>query len=195
MLGRSLGAALVLLLAAAAPVAADRGVAVDLGLVEIDQPLYAGGMYRLPTLGVRNPGDEPGRYLMRVGQTGSAGVMAMDESWFSFTPAAFALEPGGTVPVTISMHLPTDVEPGRYEGLLSAELAAEGEGALVGAAAAARLTFEVRPSSSFEAVVRAVLAAIDGLRPWSYVVPLLILAAFVLWRLSRRFNVRLERRA
>lgn len=192
---RGLVSAVALLMTAAAPVAADRGVAVDLGVLEVAQPLYPGETYRLPTLGVRNPGDEPASYAMGVGQTGAAGLIPPDAGWFTFTPSAFELEPGASVPVTISMHLPTDAEPGRYEGIVRAELAAEGEGALVAAAAGARLTFEVRASTSFESLVRQLLATIEDLRPWSYVVPLLVLAAFVVWRLSRRFNVRLERRA
>src|SRR5918992_2461310 len=118
---------------------------------------------------------------MGVGQTGAAGLIAPDDGWFTFMPSAFELEPGASVPVTISMRLPTDAEPGRYEGIVRAELVAEGEGALVAAAAGARLTFEVRASSSFESLVRQLLGTIDDLRPWSYVIPLLVLAAFVVW--------------
>jgi hypothetical protein len=188
-------AAVALLAVAATPVGADQGVATDLGMIEIEQPLYPGETYRLPTLGVRNPGDEPASYAMGVGQTGAAGMIAPNQDWFTFTPSQFELEPGANVPVSISMRLPTDAEPGRYEGIVRAELVAEGEGALVAAAAGARLTFEVRASTSFESLVRQLQATIEDLRPWSYVVPLLVLAAFVLWRLSRRFNLRLERRA
>ena len=48
------------------PAAADRGVALDLGRVEIARGLTPGGGYRLPPVGVRNPGDEETTYRMVV---------------------------------------------------------------------------------------------------------------------------------
>jgi hypothetical protein len=194
MIARAVLLAALLLMAQATVVSAAKGVAVDLGLIEIDEPLSPGGTYRLPTLGVRNAGDELGTYSMHIGQTGNAEAVALQGAWFTFSPSNFQLEPGASTPVTISLHLPANVPPGRYEGLLSAGLAPEGEGAQVGAAAAARLTFEVQASSSFDALLRELTTFVGGLAPWSYVVVGLLAVGFLVRRASRRFSVRLERR-
>jgi hypothetical protein len=193
MVARAVVLAAFVLLAQAAVVSAAKGVAVDLGVIEIDEPLSPGGTYRLPTLGVRNPGDQPGTYSMRIGQTGGEAA-ELQGAWFTFSPAEFQLDPGANMPVGISLHLPADVAPGRYEGLLSAGLAPEGEGAQVGAAAAARLTFEVQPSTSVEALLRELTTFASSLAPWSYLILGLIAAAIVLRWTSRRFSLRLERR-
>jgi hypothetical protein len=195
MVARSVVLAAFMLLAQAAVVSAAKGVAVDLGLIEIDEPLSPGGTYRLPTLGVRNPGNETGTYSMHIGQTGNEDAAELQEAWFTFSPSEFQLDPGATTPVAISMHLPADIAPGRYEGLLSAGLAPEGGGAQVGAAAAARLTFEVEASTTFEALIREITTFVGGLAPWSYLVLALAALAILLRWATRRFSLRLERRA
>ena len=45
------------------------------------------------------------------------------------------------------LSLPTGADPGDYEGLLAAQIVTEGEGAQVGAAAAAKMTFEVESAT------------------------------------------------
>ena len=54
---------------------ADRGVALDLGRLDVEQTLTPGGGYSLPPIGVRNPGDEVTSYKIVVshvqGQTAS----------------------------------------------------------------------------------------------------------------------------
>lgn len=195
MFARAAGMAVLAAFLLAAPASAERGVAVDIGLIEVDRPLLGGGTYRLPVLGVRNPGDEVSHYRMGVGGAATAGMSVPDATWFSFTPAEFELEPGAVIPVTISLRLPRDVEPGRYEGLLRAELAAQGEGALVGAAAAARLSFEVAPSSGLEAFVREMVGTLTGLPVWAYAGLAMAAVAGVIWLASRRYSLRLERRA
>jgi hypothetical protein len=187
-------AALLLVLQAGA-VGATKGVAVDLGVIEISEPLSPGGTYKLPTLGVRNPGDEPGTYAMRIGQTGRADAAELKGAWFTFSPPTFKLEPGASTPVSISLHLPADLPPGRYEGLLSAGLLPEGAGALVGAAAAARLTLVVAESSSIAGFLRELTTFVDGVAPWSYITLALLAAIIVVRWVTRRFHIRLERRA
>jgi len=194
MVARAVVLAALVLLAQAAIVSAAKGVAVDLGVIEIDEPLSPGGTYRLPTLGVRNPGDEAGTYSMRIGQTGGTAA-ELQGAWFTFSPAEFQLDPGANTPVSITLHLPADVAPGRYEGLLSAGLAPDGEGAQVGAAAAARLTFEVQPSTSVEALLRQLTTFVNGLAPWSHLLLGLVASLILLRSAARRFSIRLERRA
>lgn len=195
MYRRSLATALILAALAAAPVTATRGVAVDLGKIEISSALAPGGTYKLPTLGVRNPGTEAAWFTLGAGGTGADGTLPLSQEWFSFSPARFQLQPGESVPVAIDLHLPAGVEPGHYEGLLRAELVPETTGAVVGAAAGARLSFEVKASGSVESHLRELLGLLAGVPGWFYGALVLSIAAVGLRVLSRRFSIRLERRA
>src|SRR5687767_1480811 len=73
---------------------ADRGVSIDLGRIEIEQPLAPGGSYRLPTIGVRNPGDETTRYRLSVAPVDVEDAKAPPAAWFRFSPSELELEPG-----------------------------------------------------------------------------------------------------
>jgi len=168
------------------------GVAVDLGLIAIDQPLDRGMSYNLPTLGVRNPGTEPATYRMAIAPI--AQKRAPTQSWFSFEPSEFTLAPGAKQVVAIRMAVPVDANPDAYESLLEAALVGQGQGAQVGAAAGARLTFTVRLSSGFEAVARQAIDLFERWLPWSVMVPGLVLLTVLLRWGGRRFRLRIERR-
>ncbi len=93
-------------------------------------------------------------------------------SWFRFDPARFALAPGETRTVRTLISPPAGADPGDYEGMLAAQIATEGKGARVGAAAAARVTFTIEPSSVLQAYwLKARRSAADN-APWSWAVPL-----------------------
>ena len=186
-----------LLLAIAGPAAATSGVSVDLGRIEITQQLSPGAAYTLPALGVRNPGTERTSYVMVASPVaGEDGGAMTDASWFRFEPASVTLEPGETQRVRIRLVLPTDAEPGDYTVLVGAQIATPGEGASVGAAAAARTTFTIQPSSDLAALMTQLGQAFTDLMPWSAIVPAVLVAAMTLWVLRRRFTFRIgiERR-
>ena len=193
---RALLVALVLLVGPAALARADVGVAMDTGKVEVSQRLSKGGTYQLPTIGVRNPGSEPSTYQMGVGHIQGQPDRPPPEGWFTFSPAEFTLEPGAMQPVRITLEIPTNARPDDYAGLLRAQLAASGEGAQVGAAAASQLTFTVKPSTVLEAWLLRGPTAMDAGAPWSYLLPSLTGLALVASWLRRRFRVglRIERR-
>ena len=187
-----------LILSFAGPAAASSGVSVDLGRIEITQQLSPGGAYTLPTLGVRNPGTERTSYVMIASPVaGEDGGPVTDVSWFRFEPSSVTLEPGETQRVRIRLVLPTDAQPGDYTVLVGAQIASPGEGASVGAAAAARTTFTVQPASDLAALMTQLGQAFTDLLPWSAIVPAVVLGLIVLWLLRRRFTIRIgfERRA
>ena len=113
----------------------------------VTQKLLPGGGYRLPSFGVRNPGDEAATYRMAVSTTTGQSGKEPPEEWFRFEPATFTLAPGTTRAVTARIDLPAGAEPGDYEALVGAQLVTDGNGAQVGAAAAAQVSFTVEPSS------------------------------------------------
>ena len=185
------GAGMLLL---ASPVGAGRGVAVDLGRIDIDQPLAPGGAYRLPELGVRNPGDERTSYRLKVWPIRGA-ALAPPAGWFRITPERLTLGPNQIQKVQTRIVLPPGATAGDYAALLGPEIVNEESGASVGAAAATRLTFTVKQASTLEGWWNRFERWFGDHRPWTILVPALLLAAFAADRLRRRYRLAFERRS
>jgi hypothetical protein len=180
---------------AAAPAQASKGVAIDLGRIEIEQELTPGGSYRLPLMGVRNPGSEVTSYALKASPLRVEGKDAPPESWFHFSPAKLTLKPQQTRPVKVRIDLPTGADPGDYVALVGPEIVTKGAGAQVGAAAASRVTFTVEPATWLQAERLKIKRFFSDHAPWSYVVPLVLLLALLAYRIRSRFTFRIERRA
>lgn len=174
---------------------ADRGVALDLGKLEIAQTLTPGGGYRLPPVGVRNPGDEVTTYRMTVSSVQGQAGTPVPEDWFDFEPNEVTLEPGQTKKVDTRLSLPTGADPGNYEGLLAAQIVTEGKGAQVGAAAAAKVTFEVESATLLGAYWYKLSTWFEGNAPWTWIVPAALASLLLAWQLRRNFAFRVEKRA
>lgn len=188
-------AALLLLGGAAATAHADQGVSVDLGRIAVDEELSKGGTYQLPIMGVTNPGDEPTRYRMGVSYFQGQTEEKPPEGWFTFSPAEFELEPGKTQPVSISLRIPTGARPADYLGLLQASIESSNEGVQAGAAAGARLTFTVKPSTLLEAWTLRARTEFDDLKPWSYLVPAAVVVVAAATWVRRKFSFNVSRRS
>ncbi|MGH2610295.1 MAG: hypothetical protein ACRDHF_14530, partial [Tepidiformaceae bacterium] len=77
---------------------------------------------------------------------------------------------------------------------IQAAIEAEGEGTTVGAAAAARLTFTVKPSNILQAWQLEAETWFNGNRPWTILGPLAGALLGAAWWLRRRFTVSIGRR-
>lgn len=161
--------------------------------IAIDQPVRQGDDVRLPSLNVRNNGDETAAFGMDLLRRSEQEEMAPDRSWFEFDPERFELEPGEARLVTVVMRVPQEATPGEYLGFLRATASsAESEGAAVGvgAAVASRLTFTVEnrnfhfydPLTDF----------FSDRAPFSYIGLALLLLAAAIEFLRRRFRLRLS---
>lgn len=191
------GTLLVLLmvaLAGPAPAKASKGVRIDIGRIAVEQRLSPGGSYRLPVIGVSNPGTERTTYRMGAGYVDGQKGRRPAESWFRFSPRQFTLAPGGTEAVKVGLDIPTGADPGDYAALVEATIVSQSAGAQVGAAAAARLTFTVEPSSWLEAQWLRLKTWFSDQAPWSWLVPALLMGVLLAWWVSRRFSVRIARR-
>lgn len=185
--------ALVVVLVGAAPAAATRAVSIDVGRIDVTDALAPGGEYRLPTFGVRNPGTEATTYRLVVSYVDGQEALRPEEAWFTFEPAELTLGPGESRPVQAVLTLPPDSEPGPYTALIGPQIVVDGSGAQVGAAAAARLSFTVAPSSWLDGVIRAILRIL-GEHPWLLAIPGGLLLAVGLWLVRRRFTFSVSRR-
>jgi hypothetical protein len=177
------------------PGRAARGVAIDLGRIEIEQKLTPGGSYRLPVMGVRNPGTETTSYVLKASPVEVEEREAPPVDWFHFSPAKLTLKPNQTRPVKVRLELPTGAHPGDYVALVGPQIVAEGDGAQVGAAAASRVTFSVEPATWLQAEWLKIKTFFSDHAPWSYVVPFVLLLALLAYRIRSRFAFRIERRA
>lgn len=189
-------AALALGLWLAEDVRADVGVGVNLGRVAIEEKLVPGGRYRLPTLTVSNPGDAAGEYRVRVTDPGQPGRKVPPEAWFRLEPGRFRLAPGASQSVDVSLELPFGAPPGPYAAYLEASPVTEGEGTQVGAAVATLVTFDIEPSSRWEAWRLKASRFVDEHSPWPQVVAaaLLLTGAGVFVRRRLHIRVTIARR-
>ena len=175
----------------AAPAAASTGVSIDLARIDVSETLDRGGRYDLPTFGVRNPGTERTSYTLEVSYIDGQRARRPSSSWFEFTPANLTLRPGDSRAVLTRLRIPRGAEPGDYSALIGPRIVTGKKGAQVGAAAAARLTFTVKPSSALAAWWR----WLRGLDPLVFAAPMLLLAAAGIARFGRRFSITVARRA
>ena len=183
------------LLASGGIAAANRGVALDLGRIDVAQKLTPGGGYRLPPLGVRNPGDEVTSYRIVVSHVEGQEGKPIPDDWVQVKPSELTLKPGRTEKVQARLSLPTGADPGDYEGLLAAQIVTKGEGAQVGAAAAAKLTFSVESATLLGAWWYRAKTFLSGHEPWTWLIPALLATALLGRQLQRRFSFQVVRRA
>jgi hypothetical protein len=176
------------LIAAVGPALATSGVSIDLGRIDITEQLSPGGSYNLPTFGVRNPGTERTSYTIVANPVLDPARKAPPAAWFRFDPATVTLDPGATQPVHVRLVVPTDAAPGDYIVLVGAQIASQGSGATVGAAAAARTTFTVAPANAIDAALTWLGQTFSDLLPWSAIVPGVAVVLLAVWLLRRRFS-------
>jgi hypothetical protein len=178
----------------AVPAAATTGVSIDVSRINVTQELAPGGEYTLPTFGVRNPGTEATAYEIVVTYVDGQGAHQPPAEWFTFSPGSLTLAGGDSRPVTISLEVPPDAPAGEYEALIGPQIAAEGSGPHVGAAAAARLFFTVSECDGLECWLRWIGRWI-GEHLYVLLIPLALAALIGLRIVRRRFAFSVQRRA
>ncbi len=99
---------------------AQEGVGVNVGSIEVDEPIAPGGTYRLPSIGVINTGHDPGTYSLRITYLSGQPEMEPAEDWFRFSPDLFVLEPDEAQSVIVSIQLPLTARPGDYFAFVEA---------------------------------------------------------------------------
>jgi hypothetical protein len=176
----------------AAPAEASQGVRIDLGRIDVKQHLVRGGSYRLPTIGVSNPGTERTTYRMGVSHLSGQREVPIPDSWIHWSLRQFTLAPGQTRAVAARLELPTGARPDDYAGLVEAQIVTQSKGATIGAAAAAHLTFTVDPSNLLPALWLRFSTWMSDHAPWSFLLPSLLLMSFIGVRFRRRFALRLS---
>ncbi len=173
------------------------GVGVNLGKIEIDEPLKPGGIYNFPSLGVINTGDEPGDYEVEVTYHQDQPQLRPLQEWFSFSPSSFHLEAGQSQNVAVKLSLPMKMSPGDYFAYLEAHpVIKAGPGTTIGVAAATKTYFSVMPANIWQAIYYKISSLFVMYAPWTYVI-LTIVIGGILITIFRRFfafQIRIKKR-
>lgn len=163
------------------------GVGVNLGKIEIDEPLKPGGIYNFPSIGVINTGNEPADYEFAVTYHQDQPEIRPTQEWFNFNPSSFRLEPGQSQNVAINLTLPTKTKPGDYFAYLEAHpVIKSGPGTTIGVAAATKTYFSVAPANILQAITYRISSFFAIYAPWTYVV-LAVLAGAIVIVILRKF--------
>ena len=163
------------------------GVGVNLGKINIEEPLKPGGLYTFPVIGVINTGDTAGDYAFEVTYHQDQPELRPDAEWFSFSPSTFSLEAGESQNVEIQLSLPVKMKPGDDFAYLEAHpVVVSGPGTTIGIAAATKTYFTVVPANLWQALIHRVSSFFSLYAPWPQVVLAIIIGA-VLLSLFRRF--------
>jgi len=179
---------LIISLAFPLVVLAGVGVGVNLGKIEIDEPLKPGGIYNFPSLGVINTGDEAGDYELEVTYHQDQPELRPAQEWFSFSPSSFHLEPGQSQSVAIKLTLPVKTKPGDYFAYLEAHpIIKAGPGTTIGVAAATKTYFSVMPANIWQAIIWRVSSFFTMYAPWTYVILAVVVAAIIIAIFKRFF--------
>jgi hypothetical protein len=175
---------------------ADQGVSVDLSSISVDEKLSPGGRYRLPPLTVRNIGDQEDDYQVVIVHLNTSLQSAAPAGWFDIEPSQFHLAPQEARIVQVHIDLPSGADPDSYTALVEARAEPAGEGVQLTAAAASRVSFEVKSSSLFEAWLLEMRRSFADQAPWSYLAlaGLFLLIVALLSRRFLRLRVGVERR-
>jgi len=157
------------------------GVGVNLGKIEIDEPLKPGGIYNFPSIGVINTGDEPGEYELDVTYHQDQPQLRPSKEWFSFNPSPFHLEPGQSQSVAVKLTLPVKTKPGDYFAYLEAHpIIKAGPGTTIGVAAATKTYFKVVPANIWQAITHRISSFFTMYAPWTYVVLAVVVVAIII---------------
>ena len=173
---------------------ADLGVGISHSEIVIDDDLSRGGRYRVPSVTVTNTGTEQSRYEVVISFIQDREELTPNPDWFRFDPQAFDLDPGQAQLVTIALNVDDGAEPGDYFALIEAHPIRADSGITVGVAAATKLSFHIEPSSTLELWRLRIARFFDDNSPFSIVLPPTLAGLILLYFISRRFSLRIERR-
>ena len=172
---------------------AGAGVGIMPGKIEVEEPLYPGGCYDIPDLQVFNTGDEPGRFAVEL-----SGMKGLDElqpgaEFFSLSPESFYLEPQANQVVTLNLTIPVRAAPGDYLGYIEAHPVSGGPGMTnIGAAAAVKIYFTVKPASTWAGMYFAAAGFISRHAVLFYGLSGTAALCLLWWSFRRRFRLNIN---
>lgn len=186
----------MLLFSIVSPILGSVGVGVGTGKITLDQALKPGISYDLPPITVYNTGDKVSSYYVSIEFSTKEGKLEPNKEWYVFTPQEFYLEPDGSQVVQVKLKIPMrGAKPGEYFSFITAQPKGtiEQGSASVGVAAAVKLYFTVASANIFQATYYVLSDLFIRYKPWSIIIPLLLLLV-VLWKIfKKRFKIQVTK--
>ncbi len=177
------------------PILAAIGVGVGTGKIQVDDKLAPGIIYELPPLTVLNTGDVAGEYGVRLAFHEGQPQMQPGDTWFTFKPTRFYLEPGQAQKVDITLNLPINAVPADYftylEGYPIQVASDDGETA-ISIAAAAKLYFTISPANIFQGMYFRLKSLWNTNQPWSTVSAVILFGIILIIFLKKHLNIKIE---
>jgi len=172
------------------------GVGIMPGIMRVNEPLSPGQAYKLSPLQVVNTGTVTGEYEVVVARMmeGQQDELQPEADYFSFSPSSFYLEPGESQLVTLRLNLPIKAPAGDYLARVAAQPMPTGGGTSVGAAAAAKIYFTVKPANIGVGMLNVVASFFWLNAPISYIIPGAIALWLIIHLLRRRFKLEISRK-
>lgn len=178
------------------------GVAISPGTIRVEEPLFPGAYYNLPSLRVTNTGEEASNY--KVGLAKVAGLeklspplLSPPADYIDFRPQSFHLESGDSQTVSLGLSLPVKAKPGDYLAYVEAyPVAPEGKGVSIGISVASKVHFTVKPANIIVAIYTAIISFFSTRAPISYIIlgiVILGIVVFFLWRYIK-FDFKVSRK-
>ncbi|MFH0942999.1 MAG: hypothetical protein V1810_02375 [Candidatus Beckwithbacteria bacterium] len=174
--------------------AANIGVGVNTGKIQVEEKLKAGMIYKLPPITIINTGDEPAEYGTSISFHAEQPELLPKQEWFSFNPDKFHLEPGKAQLVEITINLPIKIEPGNYFAYLEGHpVATMTEGTTtLGVAAASKLYFTVVPANIFYGIYYKLITFWEVYAPWPQRVAIFLGVILALLAFKKFFKIEVK---
>ena len=186
-------ASLVFLCLGVGQTEAQVGVAISPGIIRVDEPLFPGAYYNLPSLQVINSGKEASDYGVELAKVAGLKELSPPVEFIDFNPKSFRLEPGASQTVSLGLSLPVKAKPGDYLAYIEAHpVSPDKEGVSIGIASAAKVYFTVKPANIFVAVFTAITSFFTTRAPISYIILGLVILGVVIFFLQRHFKFDLK---
>jgi hypothetical protein len=190
----SLVASAIIALLLIEPCSATIGVGVGTGKIAVNEPLMPGGTYTISSMSVHNTGDVASDYSVNVMYVYEQKELRPPKEWVVFEPATFHLEPNEGRIVEIRLNIPLDAEPGAYFCFLEATPKTDEGGFSIGAAAATKLYFSVKPAHILAALIHKAALFMAETAPASYLVIIAVLMIVAVIGLRKYSSIEVRRK-
>jgi hypothetical protein len=129
---------------------ADVGAGIGASPISLAQAAAPGGTYALPSVYVVNTGTDTGRFRLRVQRISTGAARTVPVDWVRIGRGELTLGPMQHALVPLTLVLPASAHPGHYltDLVFGTVSTSSTPGAHVGAQAATKLEFDVKPASA-----------------------------------------------
>lgn len=172
---------------------ANVGVSNNTGKIVLDKPLVAGANYEIPSIQVKNTGNEGSDFGVSTEFNQVQTQLKPEASWIVYSPLTFHLEPGESKIVKARLELPTSAQPGDYFSYIEAHSMQKNgtSGTSIAGAASTKFYFSIAKTNAFLTNYYGAITFIHKNSSWSYVA-LGIIAIGLLYLIIKRIKAILE---